>query len=165
MNSPSSLHITKLAAAERQIKAAIRMFFACEDSLAVHTVAAAGYQLLADLKKKRGKSEAADTHLTSIFYVVRSFQRGTLPKTMTGNPAVMAEIARLAEFLPIGPDSRFDDVSVSIEAEGEKKYWNARHKTANFLKHANKDAEPLLAEEDIDNAMLLTVMNRAGHPG
>ena len=94
MNTSSSLHITKLAAAERQVKAAIRMFFAREDSLAVHTVAAAGYQLLADLKAKRGKSEAADTHLTSIFYAVRSFRRGTLPKSMTGNPSVMAQTQR-----------------------------------------------------------------------
>ena len=40
MKTPASLHITKLAAAERQLKAAIRMFFAREDSLAVHTVVA-----------------------------------------------------------------------------------------------------------------------------
>lgn len=160
MNTPSSLHITKLAAAERQIKAAIRMFFAGEDSLAVHTVAAAGYQLLADLKAKRGKSEAADTHFTSIFYAVRSLRRGTLPKSMTGNPTVMAEIERLAELLPIGPDSRIEDVSASVDADGEKKYWKSRHKTANFLKHADKDSDALLAEQDLDNANLL--MQAAG---
>ena len=155
MKTPASLHITKLAAAERQVKAAIRMFFAREDSLAVHTVAAAGYQLLADLKAKRGMNEAADVHLTSIFYAVRSFRRGTLPKNMTENPAVMAEIARLAELLPIGPDSRIEDVTASVGIDGEKKYWKARHKTANFLKHADKDSDALLAEQDVDNANLL----------
>lgn len=131
MKTPALLHITKLAAAERQVKAAIRMFFGREDSLAVHTVAAAGYQLLADLKTKRGMNEAADTHLTSIFYAVRSFRRGTLPKHMTDNLSVMAEIARLAELLPIGADSKIEDVVASIGIEGEKKYWKIRHKTAN----------------------------------
>ena len=155
MKTPASLHVTKLAAAERQLKAAIRMFFAREDSLAVHTVAAAGYQLLADLKAKRGMNEAADTHLTSIFYAVRSFRRGTLPKHMTENPAVMAEITRLAELLPIGPDSKIKDVRVSVGVEVGKKYWQARHKTSNFLKHADKDSDAHLAEQDVDNANLL----------
>ena len=98
MNTPSSLQITKLSAAERQIKAAIRMFFAREDSLAVHTVAAAGYQLLADLKAKRAMNEAADVHLTSIFYPVRGFRRGTLPKSITENLAVMARTRTLMRF-------------------------------------------------------------------
>jgi hypothetical protein len=155
MKTPTSLHITKLAAAERLVKAAIRMFFAREDSLAVHTVAAAGYQLLVDLKAKRGMKEAADVTRTSVFHAVRSFRRGTLPKNMTEDPAVMAEIARLAELLPIGADSSIEDVTVSVDDEGERKYWKARHKTANFLKHADKDSDALLAEQDVDNVNLL----------
>ena len=155
MNTPSSLQITKLSAAERQIKAAIRMFFAREDSLAVHTVAAAGYQLLADLKAKRAMNEAADVHLTSIFYPVRGFRRGTLPKSITENLAVMAEVERLAELLPIGPDSKLEDVSASFGRDGEKKYWRARHRTSNFLKHADKDSDAILTEQDVDNADLL----------
>ena len=35
------VHVTKLAAAQRQLTAAIRMFLQGEDDLAVHTVAAA----------------------------------------------------------------------------------------------------------------------------
>ncbi|MCC7483738.1 MAG: hypothetical protein IT529_02005 [Burkholderiales bacterium] len=110
---------------------------------------------MADVKAKRGMNEAADVHLTSIFYPVRSFRRGTLPKSMAENPAVMAEIARLAELLPIGPDSRIEDVTASVGIDGEKKYWKARHKIANFLKHADKDSDALLAEQDVDNANLL----------
>jgi methylphosphotriester-DNA--protein-cysteine methyltransferase len=155
MTSHSTVHITKLAAAERQLRAAIRLFFVREDGLAVHTVAAAAYQLLADLKAKRGMSEAADTHLTSIFYAVRSFRRGTLPKSMTDNSAVMAEIERLAALLPIMADSQISDVSVSIGADDEKRYWNARHKTANFLKHAERDSDDVLVEDAVDNANLL----------
>ena len=55
----------------------------------------------------------------------------------------------------MGPDSRIEDVTASVGVEGEKKYWKARHKTANFLKHADKDSDALLAEQDIDNANLL----------
>lgn len=56
----AKLHITKLAAAERQLRAAIRMYFSGEDDLAIHTVASATYRLLADLKAERGLEEAAD---------------------------------------------------------------------------------------------------------
>lgn len=88
----ASLHVNKLSAAKRQLQAAIRMHFLPEDELAVHTVAAAAYGLLKDIKRSRGMSEAADWYLVSIFYVVRDFRRGTLPKTMTSDPACMAEL-------------------------------------------------------------------------
>jgi hypothetical protein len=58
----ASLHITKLAAAKRQLQAAIRMYFMPEDELAVHTVAAAVYGLLKDIKRERGMNEAADAY-------------------------------------------------------------------------------------------------------
>jgi len=51
------------------------MYFSGEDELAIHTVAAASYRLLADLKAERGMDEAANVYLTSIFYVVRDFRR------------------------------------------------------------------------------------------
>ena len=89
----ASVHITKFAAAQRQLRAAIRMFFVEEDELAIHTVASAAYRLLVDLKKDRGMDEAADAHLTSLFYAVRSYKRGTLPTHITSSPEVMAQIA------------------------------------------------------------------------
>ena len=97
----ASIHVTKFAAAERQLRAGIRLFFEEEDELAIHTVASAAYRLLSDLKDDRGMDEAADTHLTSIFYAVRSYKRGTLPKHMTSRPELMAQIAELAAVLPI----------------------------------------------------------------
>jgi len=44
----------KIEAAQRQIDAAIRMIFAKEDPLAIHTIAAASLQILKDLSKHRG---------------------------------------------------------------------------------------------------------------
>lgn len=155
MNLHSKVHITKLAAVERQLGAAIRMFFAREDSLAVHTVAAAAYQLLTDLKAKQRMSEAADTHLTAIFYAIRSFRRGALPKRMTEDPSLIAEIARLAELLPVVAESKVSDFSVTICKQEEQGFWSERHKAANFLKHADRDCDAVLAEDDIDNVNLL----------
>jgi hypothetical protein len=45
------IYLNKLAAAQRQLCAAIRLFFAGEDELAVHTVASAAYRVLSDLRK------------------------------------------------------------------------------------------------------------------
>jgi hypothetical protein len=39
---PGTVHINKIAAASRQLDAAVRMFFTKEDELAIHTVASAG---------------------------------------------------------------------------------------------------------------------------
>ncbi len=46
--------ITKINAAERQIKEAIRLFFERRDSVSIHTLAGAAHQIFYDLGKKRG---------------------------------------------------------------------------------------------------------------
>lgn len=151
----ASVHVTKFAAAERQLRAALRLFFVEEDELAIHTIASAAYRLLVDLKDDRGMDEAADTHLTAIFYAVRSYKRGTLPKHMAGDPEVMAQIAEMASILPIEADSRIEDVKASMDAESAQRYWRNRNKAANFLKHADKDPSATLDVTDVDNAHLL----------
>ena len=50
----AELHITKQAAAQRQLDAAIRLLFLGEDLIAVHTLAAAAHNLLSDLDLKSG---------------------------------------------------------------------------------------------------------------
>lgn len=152
----AAIHINKLSAAKRQLQAAIRMYFQPEDELAVHTVAAATYSLLKDIKKSRGRSEAADTYLVSIFYAVRDFRRGTLPSAITSDPSLMAEVERLAAALsPITADSKLSDVRASIGADVERQYWNDTNRAANFLKHSDRDIESTLPLEAIDNRLLL----------
>ncbi|MBI3374243.1 MAG: hypothetical protein HY017_21170 [Betaproteobacteria bacterium] len=56
----ADVHITKQAAAQRQIDAAIRILFAEEDPLAVHTVVAAAHTILIDLAHKSEKQTALD---------------------------------------------------------------------------------------------------------
>ena len=108
------IHVTKLAAAERQLRAAIRMYFAGEDELAIHTVASAAYRVLADLKTERGMDEAANFYLTSIFYVVRDYRRGTLPELLTSDPEFVAWVRDVADQLPIDKDTKLEDVSVTL---------------------------------------------------
>jgi hypothetical protein len=155
MNS-ASVHVTKLSAAKRQLQAAIRMHFQPEDELAVHTVASAVYGLLKDIKSSRGLSEAADSFLVSIFYAVRDYRRGDLPRHLANDPVFMSEVERWAEQLsPITADSKLSDVRASIGAELERQYWNDTNKAANFLKHANRDVEQALNLEKVNNDLLL----------
>ncbi len=112
----ATVHVNKLAAAQRQLRAAIRMYFAGEDDLAIHTVASAAYQLIKDIKMARGKSEAADFYLASIFYAVRDYRRGTLPSHMTSDPELMDWVRKLAQVLPIEATSKLEEISASIHA-------------------------------------------------
>lgn len=154
--STASLHVTKLAAAKRQLQAAIRMFFFKEDELATHTVASAAYGLLKDLKRDRGLSEAADSYLTTYFYLVRDFRRGTLPAHFTSDPSIMAEVESIADQLsPITADSKLSDVKVTISPDVERQYWNENNRAANFLKHADRDTDGTFPLDKFDNNLLL----------
>ena len=149
------VHITKLGAAQRQLRASIRMYFAGEDEFAVHTVASAAYGLLKDLKKSRGRDEATDYYLTTIFYAVRSYRRGDLPAYLADNPDSMKWIMKMAAQLPIQADSMFEDVCASITPETAATFWQKRNRFSNFLKHADRDSKKTITLEEIDNSHLL----------
>ncbi|MHB1271914.1 MAG: hypothetical protein ACYCZD_03945 [Rhodanobacter sp.] len=55
----AELHLTKQAAAQRQLDAAVRILFTGEDVLAVHTIVAAAHNVLTDLDNKSGKTSLA----------------------------------------------------------------------------------------------------------
>ena len=55
----AELHITKQAAAQRQLDAAVRILFTGEDVLAVHTIVSAAHNVLTDLDNKSGKTALA----------------------------------------------------------------------------------------------------------
>jgi hypothetical protein len=94
------VRINKLDAARRQIDAAVRMTFANEDPVAIHSVVAAGHRIIRDICEQRGDIES---------YL------------------------------------RFTDWI----AEGhEKDFWNAMNASANFIKHADKDANDIHELDD-----------------
>ncbi|MDY6950236.1 MAG: hypothetical protein SWE60_01880 [Thermodesulfobacteriota bacterium] len=152
----AQLHVTKLAAARRQLRTAIRMFFAGEDELAIHTVASAAHRIIADLKKERGSDVVGDSHAMRVFYVVRDYRRGTLPKRLTDDPEAMKGIQEMAEELPITASTKYEDIKVCVSTETARKWWQKRNKVSNFLKHADRDAKAHISLQEVDNLELLS---------
>jgi len=58
--------ITKLEAGQRQLESAIRMFFANEDILAVHTVSRAAFRILYDITKEGEAKTALDAYIKKV---------------------------------------------------------------------------------------------------
>jgi hypothetical protein len=50
----SKLRVTKLEAARRQLEGAVRLYFADDDPVAIHTLTCAAYQVLVDINQARG---------------------------------------------------------------------------------------------------------------
>jgi hypothetical protein len=120
--------ITKQAAAQRQIDAAIRMLFLHEeDFCAIHTVAAAARNILKDLAAKR---RVGHEHVTQecLQHVYKDLY-GLDP----ANPSIAAEIK-----------------SKSYAIENDTRTWIYRNRTINFLKHGDKDAGAVLDLDELD---------------
>jgi hypothetical protein len=90
------MKVTKVEAARRQLDAAIRMLFANEDPLAIHTLCMAAFRILRDLAAKRPGHNLHE-----------AIQRRIRPGM-------------------------------------EKEFWKAVWRAANFLKHADRDADEVL---------------------
>ena len=150
------VYVTKLAAAQRQLCAAIRMFFDGEDELAVHTVASAAFGILRDLKAERGRDEAADNYLNAVFYAVRDYRRGTLPGYLADDSQMMKWIRDMANRMPISASSQYEDVAASVSPGLAQDFWRKRNAVSNFLKHADRDAKSHISLDEVDNLWLLT---------
>lgn len=155
------IHVTKLEAARRQLCAAIRMFFAGADELAIHTVASAARGVVSDLRKQRGHDEAGEDTVGIVFWAVWAYHSGELPPSFTNNPAVMKLIKDWVGKLSfVDKDTTWDEFrekvgNVSMPPKTVEDYWRTRTRVANFLKHADRDPIGHLAINDIDNVMLL----------
>src|SRR5690606_34252701 len=90
-----------------------------------------------------------------IFYCVRDYRRGTLPRYIADDPQTLAWIKEMAEELPIRADSKYEDIQVYISADLASAYWRKRTSTANFLKHADRDVSESLSLDDVHNLELL----------
>ena len=122
-----SVEITKPTAAQRQIDAAIRMLFSVEDALAVHTVVAAAHRIVLDLMEKRGQDLYAE-------------------------PLREGVVGLYQEQLGISPP---DEIIQRILPEAGKFFRKHLNRPANFLKHANVDAEGFLPQDSLRTDHLL----------
>ena len=116
-----ALQISKLAAAQRQLDAAIRMFFQREDELAIHTLTAAAFQILRDLAKKRGAHFTKEVFKSGIIEIAQQHVAGTLPadkKTMIEGSSLMPVIEGLADDIRV-QGGKFDKERIRI-SEGHE---------------------------------------------
>ncbi len=156
-NSSENVYVTKLSAARRQLLAAIRLYFAGEDELAVHTVASAAYRITADLKAKRGGDEVGDYIQRATFYAVRGYRRGTLLPAIEEDAELKQWIGKLADSVPISSSTKCEEVKVRLGDQVRRDYWAEMNSASNFLKHADRDASATLSLEEVDNLRLLVV--------
>lgn len=157
--SSATIHVTKLAAAQRQMREAIRMFFSGADQLAVHTVAYAAYGILKDLNEARGREEARDHFLMVFLQLVREYRDGSLPGEIVENASQLAQIREASERLPAG-ELRIEDFQARIHRDDQNAFWQSRTQIGNFLKHANRDSASHIALDKVDNFQLIAQILR-----
>ena len=128
-----TLQISKIAAAQRQLDAAIRMFFDREDELAIHTVTSAAFQVLRDIIKERGEHFTVEAFRAGILSIARQYANGTLPPSKL---AMIKRSALLAKIEPLIADIRdqgdeFDSkrIGVEVSKQLEHKLWLSRATT------------------------------------
>ena len=148
LNGPE-IFISKIASAQRQLDAAIRMVFHEEDEPAIYTVAAAAHRVLRDLMEKRGRSAGAEAMRDGIRGIANALVQGTLPDSHRELferenfwPAVLA----LAESIR---DGRGDALVTSNPQSFDRMFWDRQNKVSNFLKHADRDSANTIAQEQI----------------
>jgi hypothetical protein len=155
IKSSAKIYVNKLAAAQRQLRGAIRNFFAREDELLIHSVASAAYGILKDLKTERGRNEVGDYYATMIFYAVREYRRGALPRYLADDPEAMKWIREIADQLPIDASTKYEDIATELSPDLAPKFWHKRNRISNFLKHARHDPKFHISLEEVDNLNLL----------
>jgi hypothetical protein len=143
--------VTKAAAARRQLDAAIRFWFAEEDELAVHTVAAAAYRILRDLMQQRGLQPFGEFVRAGLFSFAKAAAEGQEPE-LPDDAATRALIHKISEEIKAGRINSPEDIEASPY---DKRRWTEYTFHSNFLKHADKDPDAHIVETEIDNEELL----------
>lgn len=161
----AQVYVTKLAAARRLLRTAIRLHFDGEDALAVHVVAAAAYGVLRDLWTAKGGSEAArvsEIFVLGLLSLAKLKTRGELPSEFSADDHLMETLDRLIERFQLQPDSDLSSLehAVSMDQSSTKAFWNESNRVSNFLKHADsrfaaRDEQVALALDQVDNVTLL----------
>jgi hypothetical protein len=153
--------VSKLDAARRQLDAAIRMYLANEDELAIHTLAAAAYRILRDLLEKRGLSDldvpvGMGVYLTAKDYVEGKMGDEELNVVCGCNQEFKTFILNLSgKIRKHGNKFQRLDAKVTLSKAQKRAIWTELSKGSNFLKHADKDHDDVLNQETIKNDLLI----------
>jgi len=153
------LIINKLEAARRQLDTAIRLKFANEDDLAVHTITAAAFRILRDITQKRGRSHLRETIRAGIYFMAHRQIAGSLLLTeieTLKDLKLFGLVCKVADDIRLKGDSfSRDEIPVPIDDASERTHWKEVSKAANFLKHADKNPTDFIALGTIDTDALL----------
>jgi hypothetical protein len=160
---PAEVFVTKVAAAQRQLDAAIRMKFSDEDDLAVHTLAAAAYRIIRDLRDHRGRPEIQKEALAiGLFFVAKAVAEDRaqelpppIQEMVKGDP----QIQKFAQWVldtkkGIGRDLSIDDLQLDVTGSPARQ-WRALSISANFLKHADRDPKSSLSLSRLNTTELI----------
>jgi hypothetical protein len=154
MRSETSTTIDKVTVAKRQLDTAIRMYFAAEDALAIHTLASAALRVLRDLLGRNKQDLTTETIRGGMIEIARAYLQGALPEDETeslGRSGFMRVIERLSEAIREGDLDRIQ-INVKTGREVDRLFWPSG--SANFLKHADRDAEAVIDEGEVKNDIL-----------
>lgn len=162
-NNEGQVFITKTAAAKRQLDAAIRMYLSGEDELAIHTIAAAAYRVLRDLKEKRGHGELADNVRWGLFAFAEDLATGRIQKLpqFLVRDGLSPLVESIADRMRRGEVKTYNDVEILPDWRVERSHWKKFNTAGNFLKHADFDEQKLLADSDLQNDLLLVSASMA----
>ena len=90
-----NIYVTKLECAGRLLREAIHLFFEERDELAVHVIGSAAYGILKDLTERNGRNQAAEVMYSGVFYPVRDYHRGILPRNFQRNSEIRYSVLQI----------------------------------------------------------------------
>ncbi len=159
----AEVYISKEAAAQRQIDAAVRMLFSDEDELAIHTVAAAAYRVVRDLREKRGHPEIPkEAEAVGYFFLAKAIAEDrahSVPQALrdlaNADPQIRKLVDHLRKLRKEGHSIEPTDFAMSTFGSNERAHWAKMSQVANFLKHADRDDQRFLQLSKMSNEELL----------
>ena len=156
-NEIERIRVSKLDAARRQLDCAIELWFADQDAVSIHTLAAAAYQIIHDINKKKGGQELFFDSMK-----IRDEHRGEfvalVKRSMNFFKHADKDAEGITEFVPMGSMLFMAFSTMGLQQLGERLndvednflLWLALHHP-NWIKEAfRKQIEQTFPVQDLE---------------
>ncbi len=140
--------LTKQEAAKRLIHAAVEMFPANADPVAIHVVASSALNILRELSKVDGRSFVERVFQSALFNGAASHLAGE-PTGLPDHPIVNEWIEGLAQAIQAGVVHAPTDIKINDAQKLEVETLKYLVDPFNFLKHADRDPNGKLDESKV----------------
>lgn len=153
-----SLQNTKIAAALRLITAAIRLDEEGHDQMATLVVAACALNMIRELLKKRGASFESRCARMTVYLEAEKVRQGY--KISRYYSEMEETVNTFASLIESGYLKHYMDIEVNLKKSDEIEFLSSVYRPYNFLKHADRDFDKILAEDCLDakDAIVLAVI-------